>query len=275
MKYSQKYPSVRRGMHAPDEHETIYRVNELGQCANCGALTDWADVTLQMAVCSEECQYQLATARQRVRRVGELLVKDGLITEAQLQEALRIQPTLKTYTPIGQVLIDGGHITLRQLNAVLDKYGKRPPLGRILLTAKVISEPQLESALAHQRKTGLRLGEALLQLGFVSEPQLKRAVCVQRNVPFVDLGQVTPDPSLGLGKLIKRSYAKQHRVIPIAKLGNNLTVAMDDPTDVGVVAMLEASTGCTINVVTSTRVSFLRAFARMYGDESGGPAGTR
>lgn len=273
MRYSQKYPTVRRAMHAPEEQ--LYRINELRQCANCGVMTDWADVTLALCVCSEECQYALATARKKVRRVGELLVKERLITETQLEAALRIQPTLKAYTPIGQVLVDQKLITLRQLNAVLDKYGKRPPLGRILVTAKVITEAQLESALASQRKAGLRLGDTLLHLGFVTEQQLKQAVCIQRNIPFIDLDSFTPDPSLGLTKLVKKAYAERHRVIPITKLGNSLTVAMDDPTDFRVIEMLQASTGCTVNVVTSTRASFRRAFAKLYGEDLGGPTSAR
>jgi hypothetical protein len=62
VKYSTKYPKVWRGMHAPND-ERLYRTQEQRECAYCGAMTDWTDLRLERSVCSEECQYQLATGR--------------------------------------------------------------------------------------------------------------------------------------------------------------------------------------------------------------------
>lgn len=197
------------------------------------------------------------------RRLGELLVKEGLITQGQLEEALRIHGTLEPYTPVGQVLVGQKVITIAQLNTVLDRYGKRPPLGRILVAAKAITESQLQAALTYQRKTNLRLGDALLQLD-LTEQEIKQAVSIQLNIPFVRLEDFTPDP--GLAQLIRKPYAEKHRVIPIAKLGSSVTVAMDDPTDLAVVEELQRLTGCAVNVVTCTRRGFLRALAKAYAD---------
>lgn len=259
MRFTQKFPAIRRGMHAPDER--LYRVNELRQCANCGVLTDWTDVALELSVCSEECQYQLSTGK-KPRGIGELLVKERLITDAQLEAALETQRRLPTYAPLGQILLDMRLLTRKQLHTVLDKHGKRPQLGRVLIAARAITEDQLKTALVHQRRMSLRLGDALLKLGFVTDAALKQAICVQLNIAFLDLQQVAADPALA--KLIKKSYAERHRVLPVARIGGSLTVAMDDPTDTEVLSTLEASTGCTINVVTATRAAFDQALARLY-----------
>ncbi len=55
------------------------------------------------------------------RRFGELLIKEGLITEAQLQEALQFQEELKWYKPVGQILVEKKLITAGQLNFFLDR----------------------------------------------------------------------------------------------------------------------------------------------------------
>jgi hypothetical protein len=39
-------------------------------------------------------------------RLGEILIRHGLITDTQLQDALHMQQTLNTYRPMGQILID-------------------------------------------------------------------------------------------------------------------------------------------------------------------------
>jgi type IV pilus assembly protein PilB len=254
-------------MHAPDEW--LYRADRARPCAHCGAMTDWYDLTLDVSLCSEECHAALATrpkaqpaARQPL--VGQLLLKEGLITEAQLEEALRVQHGLDTYTPIGQVLIDQKVITLKQLNALLDRYRKRPRLGAVLIAAKIITKSQLDEAVLYQRGRRLRLGDVLLRLGFATEQQIKQAVCIQLNLPFIDLNALKLDGKVGLAKLIKRLYAERYQVVPIAKLGKTLTVAMDDPTDAEVIRTVEASTGLVVNVVTGTRAGLEHAIAEVY-----------
>src|SRR5262249_10562433 len=58
-------------------------------------------------------------------RLGEILIKHGLITDAQLQEALHRQKTLKTYKPLGQILVDQQVLTAPQLTFYMEKYRKQ------------------------------------------------------------------------------------------------------------------------------------------------------
>ncbi len=53
------------------------------------------------------------------KRLGEILLEEGLITEKQLNEAL--EEAKKTGEPLGQVLIDLGYITPKDLGRVLQK----------------------------------------------------------------------------------------------------------------------------------------------------------
>ena len=264
MKFSEKYATVSRETCAPDER--MYRTGSPRPCANCAAMTEWSDLTLDVFVCSEECQYHLVTNRPKVQPlVGQFLVKERLITEAQLDEALRVQASLDTYTPIGHVLVGQRIITLKQLNAVLDKYRKRPKLGAVLIAAKVITEEQLHEAILRQRARHARLGDTLLHLGFATETQIRQAICIQLNLPFIDLNDFKLERKADLASLIKRGYADKHRVVPIARLGNTLTVAMDDPTDAEVIRMVEGSTGLVVNVATGTRAGLQHALTEVYG----------
>src|SRR5262249_8042129 len=198
--------------------------------------------------------------------LGEILIREGLITESQLSSGLVVQREAEPTTPLGQILVRQGAITQRQLNTVLDRYRKKYRLGDILVETETITEHQLQIALDHQKKTGLRLGDALLQLNFVTEEEVNQALCKQFGVTFVDLDRLVLDNSLAL--VINREYAERHRVIPISKTHRVLVVAMDDPSDVSVVAELAAATGSRVNVVTSTHAAFRRAFARTYGESA-------
>ena len=90
--------------------------------------------------------------KETIRKIGEILVEEGLITESQLREALRVQNGLNTYKPIGQILVDQKVITQKQLNFLLDRHGKRPRLGEVLIRSGVLTREHLEIALDHQRE---------------------------------------------------------------------------------------------------------------------------
>jgi DNA repair exonuclease SbcCD ATPase subunit len=200
----------------------------------------------------------------RTRLLGELLVREGLVTETQLASALRAQEASPDGTPIGQLLVEQGALSPADLEAVLRRYHKKYRLGDILVETNVISETQLQLAVDHHRRTGLRLGDALLQLGFVNEEMLKLALCTQLDVAFVDLDRFSIDR--GLGALVPKNFAQQHRVLPVARVDNVLTLALADPTDGWIAENLETMTGCDVRLVMSTDAAFQRAFTRVYGE---------
>jgi type IV pilus assembly protein PilB len=201
------------------------------------------------------------------RLFGQVLVGAGLITQAQLDEALRVQRTLMPNLRLGQILVEQEVITRQQLSEALSREigrsERRHRLGELLVEAGVISEDQLQSALRFQQRTGLRLGEALLQLDCLTESALKEALCGQLGVAFVRPDQLHVHP--GLGSVISRRYAQRHRVVPISRVGDTLTVIMTDPANRELVRELQASTGLRISPVTTTQDGFHRAFTQVYG----------
>ncbi|MEA1899372.1 MAG: hypothetical protein U9N47_01185, partial [Thermodesulfobacteriota bacterium] len=63
------------------------------------------------------------------RKIGEILIEEGLITIDQFQNALKYQKKLKKHMPIGQILVNQKAITQKMLSFVLDRFKKRIRLG--------------------------------------------------------------------------------------------------------------------------------------------------
>ena len=195
-------------------------------------------------------------------RLGDLLVTERIVTPAQVQKALRVQGLSRTYLPFGHILIAEKSITRQQLLSVLVRYRRSSKLGELLVKTNALTAEQLAIALAEQRRCKQSLGEVALRLKYVTEVQLRQALCLQLHIGFFDLDTVTPD--ISLRALINPRFAERHLVVPIARVGHTLVVAMDDPTRTVVIDDLQSSTGLDIEVITSTRASIRRTLARVY-----------
>ena len=205
---------------------------------------------------------QVCTVSQPETRLGELLIQRRLITASDLQEALDAQKEAPAYVPLGQLLIDRGLVTRRQLHLLLEWAKMRPKLGDLLIKAGAITDAQLTRALEEQPQLALPLGETLIKLGYVTEDQMRQALCLQMNVPYLDLARIQIDASLA--RLINRTYAVRHVVVPVSQVGQTLTVAMNDPSDLEAAEELAQSTGCIIRVVTSSLRAIQDAITRLY-----------
>lgn len=107
-------------------------------------------------------------------------------------------------------------------------------IGDMLVAAGLVTEAQVQQALASQKASGRRLGEELIALGFISETQMTQVLSNQLAIPWVSLQHV--EFSKDLLDLIPGSLAAAHGVIPIyervvRRAGQTLFVAMADPTN--------------------------------------------
>src|SRR5262245_17451461 len=171
------------------------------------------------------------------RKFGELLIEEGAITREQLEDALRVQSTLRHYLPLGQVLLNRGRISRSLLTTLLRRHRKSARLGELLVRSGQITTDQLQTALDQQTRTRQPLGHTLMALGFVSEEAMRGALCAQVHVNFFDLDLIKLDPSLA--RLVNEKYASRRRVVPLFRAGSMLVVGVDDPTDTAVVADLQ------------------------------------
>ena len=69
----------------------------------------------------------------------------------------------------------------------------RKKIGECLIQAGLISEDDLQVALAEHKKTGERVGSVLVRLNLATEKQITKALAYQLGFPYVSLGDEPPD----------------------------------------------------------------------------------
>ncbi|HYC52063.1 MAG TPA: ATPase, T2SS/T4P/T4SS family [Gemmatimonadaceae bacterium] len=110
-------------------------------------------------------------------------------------------------------------------------------IGDLLIREGLISKEQLDKALQEQKQNGTRVGYNLVKLGFVPEIELTKTLAKQFKMPAVDLSKFAVDPKIA--KLIPGEMALKNLVLPLKRDGRTLTVAMADPTNMGVLEDLK------------------------------------
>jgi len=107
---------------------------------------------------------------------------------------------------------------------------KKIRLGDLLIEQRVITQAQLEEALAKQKQTGKKLGRQLIESGFVTEDRLLDVLARQLGVPFTDLKHQTLNPEVV--RLVPEAQARRFRVIALESGPDGLLIGMADPTDI-------------------------------------------
>lgn len=105
----------------------------------------------------------------------------------------------------------------------------RKRLGDLLVEEGIISEHQVEQALAAQKATGRKLGATLIDLGFLSEKQMLTFLSQQLDLPLIDLSRMNVD--VDAVQLLPEVHARRLRALVIGRNLDTLRVAMSDPAD--------------------------------------------
>jgi type IV pilus assembly protein PilB len=146
--------------------------------------------------------------------------------------------------------------------APLAATGER--IGELLLREGLITREALDRALQEQKSNGMRLGYNLVKLGFIGEVELTRMLARQYRMPAVDLSNFEVDSRIA--KLIPAELARRHLVVPLKRDGRQLTVAMADPSDLGVIDDLKFITRYDIFPVIAGEYTLRQVIERYYGD---------
>lgn len=139
-------------------------------------------------------------------------------------------------------------------------------LGELLVEEKLVSREQLKLALEEQRRSNERLGAILVRLGYIREDQLIGFLSKQYGVPSINLSQLDIDPSVL--RIIPPNIAHKHEVIPIRKIGNTLTLAMTDPTNIFAIDDVTFLTGLNIIPVVATEGALKQTIEKYYDTSS-------
>lgn len=138
-------------------------------------------------------------------------------------------------------------------------------MGDLLVSVGLISQDQLMEALKVQKETHKRLGEVLIDTGVITEQQIIEALEMQLGINFIDLSKVTIPTELA--RLVPKSLAKKHSVVPVKLVQDELVLAMADPLNFMAIEDVRSATRKRVSPRISTAVAVDRAIASLYGDE--------
>jgi type IV pilus assembly protein PilB len=135
-------------------------------------------------------------------------------------------------------------------------------LGELLIERKIITGEHLQKALDYQKVNGGLVGEILVQLGFANEEDIAQVLTAQYGFPYLPLGNYDIDTDVI--NIVPVQVARQYCLIPIDKIGNNLTVAMSNPLNTQAIEDVETISKCIVQAFVSTTSDIRKAIERCY-----------
>lgn len=143
---------------------------------------------------------------------------------------------------------------------------ERKRLGEMLVEAGLISNDQLQKALAGQKRERLKLGEYLIKNGILTENQIIDQVSIQLRIPKYSEEEYPPNRRLA--ELVPLEMVHKHRVVPVRKRSKLITLAMTDPMDMTSVDALEEMTKMEVEAVVCSARELDQLIEATYGAKS-------
>ena len=97
----------------------------------------------------------------------------------------------------------------------------------------------------------------------IFEKDIAQALTCQYGFPYLPLQDYEIDPEIV--KIVPKNVANQFCLIPIDKIGNNLTIAMSNPLNNLAVEDIELISGLCVQVFVSTLSDLNEAINKYYG----------
>ncbi|MHC4885113.1 MAG: GspE/PulE/PilB domain-containing protein [Planctomycetota bacterium] len=148
-----------------------------------------------------------------------------------------------------------------------------------LVARRALVTPSALSEALRRVEAGGCFSSLLIDSGSVAERELIAAIAQEMAIPPIDLDCLSVEAAC-LG-LLPRPMAVYYQVIPVARVGDSLTLAMNNPYDVLTLEALSILTGCTVQPVISVERSIRRNIDRLYragvrrGEREGGESPPR
>jgi MSHA biogenesis protein MshE len=135
-------------------------------------------------------------------------------------------------------------------------------LGDLLVTQKLISIEQLNTALEQQKRTGRKLGRVLVDNAFVSEDQISEALAKQLNIPYINLKFY--NINLDIVRRLPENQARRFRAVALEERNGLLLVGMTDPTDLASFDEITRLLKRYIDLAVVTEGQLLEVIDRVY-----------
>lgn len=136
-------------------------------------------------------------------------------------------------------------------------------LGELLLEKGVISKKQLEIALAEHGKRKKRLGEVLVALNYVTNSELSDILAEQMHYERYNLNHTFETT---INEVLSLDMARKLKLIPLRRLENQkLEVVITDPMNYQAIDTVESTTGLIVQPLLCTEEEFEQIAGMVYG----------
>ncbi len=199
-------------------------------------------------------------------KLGEVLIKEKIITENQLGHAIQEQLDSFEKKRLGQILVELNYVTPSQLREISKKYNIRQPLGELLIENKIVPPDKVDQAIKEHRAHGVRLGEYLIKIGALSEEQLTKIISQQINIPFI-----IPNKRLADRKLFEKyplGLLKQFSILPLLKNEDTITLLVHDPFDREMLRTVKTSFGDKIDIAISPKTMIDKVISELSSERA-------
>jgi len=186
-------------------------------------------------------------------------VEEALAEEAPVEEPGPEEPLAEEPPPQER--------TRRVRIQPFDEHGAPRHMGEILVGAGLISEEQLETALALQHENPQRkLGTILVEEGFTGEEVIPQVLARQLRLPYLRLKEEVFDPAAV--RLVSGRLAARHACIPVRATADTLALAMSNPLDLIAIEDVERAANKRVQPLIARESEIMDAIAHWYGTES-------
>jgi len=140
-------------------------------------------------------------------------------------------------------------------------------LGQALLKTNKITQENLKYAMTMHEKIGGDFAALLVKLGYVTDDEITYIIGKLEGIETVDLTNIVIPKKLV--QSIPRDVIEKHNLIPIAKKGDQITLAMTNVNDYEAIEEIQFLTGCKLEPVLASREAIRKAVIQFYsGDEN-------
>jgi len=123
-------------------------------------------------------------------------------------------------------------------------------LKSFALDAGLVTESQINEAIAESGQTGKKLGDILIEKKIVTADQLRQLFSYILGIPFVNIEkEIIPKEIL---QSIPEPIAKKYKIVAFKKTGTELKVAMLNPEDIQTIDFIRKKTGLRVSTCITT-----------------------
>jgi len=137
-----------------------------------------------------------------------------------------------------------------------------------LIKRGIISLPELKNLEELSNETGESIRDILFKDDRLDEGQLVDILSEQYNVPKIDLSELEIEKEVI--DILSDQIVDRYKVVPISRIGNTLTVAMSDPSNMNAQDDIKFLTDYNVEVVVAAGSDIEAAIEKYYGASAEG-----